>query len=229
MPKVGYKQKEEHKRKVAESVALFISEKRRRFGFVNSPETRRKISEANKKNPNRYWLGKKRPPFSEERRRRMSETHKGKVLSQETREKISKNNSMHSPEIRRKVSVALRGRIMSEETRKKMSEARRGKRTGENSPSWKGGISKTNVRIRNSAEYRNWRREVFRRDDYSCVLCFRKRITLNADHYPKMFKEILKEERIVSLEQAMKCTKLWDVNIGRTLCKECHHRITWGK
>ena len=46
----------------------------RKKGYKCSEETKKKISENNA----RYWLGKKRPPFSEEWIRKISESHKGK-------------------------------------------------------------------------------------------------------------------------------------------------------
>ena len=54
-----------------------------------SEETRKKLSEFRLKNPTRYWLGKKRPPFSKETKQKMSKTRKGIKLSKETRERIS--------------------------------------------------------------------------------------------------------------------------------------------
>jgi len=45
------------------------------MGFKHSAESKRKMSEARSKNPviTRYWLGKKRPPFSEEWKKRIGE------------------------------------------------------------------------------------------------------------------------------------------------------------
>ena len=51
--------------------------------------------------------------FSEESRRKMSESHKGKK---------------HSEETRRKISGSLKGRKFSEETRRKISESHKGKK-----------------------------------------------------------------------------------------------------
>jgi len=83
---------------------------------------------------------------------------------------------------------------------------------GPNNPNWKGGIYPEHLRIRHSPEMKRWREEVFKRDNFTCVLCGRKRktgdrVVLHADHikpfakYPKLR---------LSLKN------------GRTLCKECH-------
>lgn len=45
---------------------------------------------------------------------------------------------------------------------------------------------------------------------------------LEADHCPKSFSEIFRENKIQSLEDALNCEELWDINNGRTLCKNCH-------
>lgn len=47
---------------------------------------------------------------------------------------------------------------------------------------WKGGITPTNTRLRNSAEARGWRRAVFHRDSYSCQICGYRGSNLVAHH-----------------------------------------------
>lgn len=77
---------------------------------------------------------------------------------------------------------------------------------GEKSHLWKGGVTKENTIIRQSAEYKNWRTSVFKRDDYSCVYCGSKK-NIEADHikqfafYPEL---------------------RFDIDNGRTLCHDCH-------
>ena len=79
-----------------------------------SAETCQKISEANKGKPAH---------------------NKGKTLSQEQRQKISKNNATKRPEVRQKISEANKGKKAwnkgkprSEETKNKISKAKRGKK-----------------------------------------------------------------------------------------------------
>jgi 5-methylcytosine-specific restriction endonuclease McrA len=74
---------------------------------------------------------------------------------------------------------------------------------------------------------KRWRLKVFERDNYKCVLCLRTRkygdrVILHADHYPKTFALILKENNIKTFEEAKKFNNLWDPFLGRTLCRECH-------
>jgi 5-methylcytosine-specific restriction endonuclease McrA len=105
--------------------------------------------------------------------------------------------------------------------------------TGENNPNWKGGKTKLSSKIRNSAEYSFWRMSVFRRDNWTCQTCGAKnkkgeKYIFDADHiYP--FSKILDDFNIASIEEAVSCEKLWDIENGRTLCRECHKKTeTWG-
>jgi hypothetical protein len=84
--------------------------------------------------------------------------------------------------------------------------------SGENNPKWKGGIYPEQLRIRHSPEMKRWSREVLKRDNYTCVKCGRKRkpgdrVLLEADHIKSFAK--YPELR-------------FDLNNGRTLCRECH-------
>lgn len=87
---------------------------------------------------------------------------------------------------------------------------------GENHINWKGGISTLNQFIRNSFEYKLWRRAVFERDNFSCVECGRKKSVsgkLTADHIKpfSLFPELR-----------------FELSNGRTLCRECHEKTdTW--
>jgi len=99
---------------------------------ITHPETRKKMSEANK--------GKKNPNFgkthTEETRKKMREAQKGKKASEETRKKLSEaqKGKKATEETRAKISDATKGennpnfgKKASEETRKKISEAMRWK------------------------------------------------------------------------------------------------------
>lgn len=95
---------------------------------------------------------------------------------------------------------------------------------------------KTSLRqiIRNSFEMRQWRNDVFKRDDYTCTLCGSRSkkgniIYIEADHYPKSFASLFNEYGFSSLLDAINCAELWDTNNGRTLCKACHLEVTHTK
>lgn len=68
------------------------------------------------------------------------------------------------------------------------------------------GVTKKHELIRKSAAYKEWRTQVFKRDNYTCVLC-KKRGYMHADHI-KSF----------SLFPKLRL----DMANGRTLCVECH-------
>jgi len=85
-------------------------------------ETKRKMSDSHK--------GKK---FSAEHKRKLSEKGKLRTHSEETKRKISKSNKgkAKSKEHRRNISEARKGTTHSEETKRKMSKTRKGKTQSE--------------------------------------------------------------------------------------------------
>lgn len=84
--------------------------------------------------------------------------------------------------------------------------------SGENCFQWKGGISSENNIIRNSDEYRFWRKLVFKRDYYTCQFCGSYNEQKIEAHHVLSFMDY-PEYR-------------FDVNNGITYCKECHDTIT---
>jgi len=132
----------------------FVAQVRKTFPTKDAAiewETRflRKINAAN----NDRWLNRSNGDknfrgtglSSDKQRRASSKANKGKIVSEETRQKIrdarkrqappseetrrkiseSNKNRVHSEETRRKLSDAQKGRVFSKESRAKMSEARR--------------------------------------------------------------------------------------------------------
>lgn len=95
---------------------------------------------------------------------------------------------------------------------------------GANSPHWKGGITPLNQQIRHCPEYRNWIEQIFRRDNWTCTKCNQIGGNLEADHFPKPFCQILVDNEIKTFEDALKCSELWDISNGRTICLKCHNR-----
>lgn len=144
----------------------------------------------------------------------------------------------NSPETILKMSLAKKGKPQnssghlghkhSDETKRLYSLKRRGTRLGYKHPNWKGGITKINHAIRQMFEYRQWRSDVFTRDNFTCLWCNKRGIYLEADHFPKMFIEIINEYKIKTLEHAKNCQELWNINNGRTLCKHCHNKTKGG-
>lgn len=81
---------------------------------------------------------------------------------------------------------------------------------------WKGGITPQNVKERTSKNYLEWRRNVFIRDNFTCLLCGQKSGYLQAHHKKEWanFKELR-----------------YEVSNGATLCEKCHlnkaHNGSW--
>lgn len=98
--------------------------------------------------------------------------------------------------------------------------------SGEKNGNWKGGITPLNNKIRHLMEYDLWRKTILKRDNYICQICNRGCNVLNVDHFPKTFALIIKENEISSLEEAINCDELWDMNNARTLCIDCHKGTT---
>jgi len=96
-------------------------------------------------------------------------------------------------------------------------------RIGKKNPAWKGGIVNLTKRIRKSYKYRQWRSDVFTRDNFTCQECVVRGRYLEA-HHIKDFAKILAENNIQSLKDALACEELWNINNGRTFCKACHEK-----
>jgi hypothetical protein len=92
---------------------------------------------------------------------------------------------------------------------------------GKNSPHWKGGVTPLNMKVRRCAQYRNWRTEVFERDNWTCQMCGKRGGNLEADHYPIPFAEIM--ITLKSFREAKDSEKLWSISNARTLCVPCHN------
>lgn len=141
------------------------------------------VTEETRRRMAKSHLGKKRKPFSEECRINMSRAKKGK-----------KPNNY--------------GKKQSMETRLKKSKYMK---CIKNNPNWKDGKSHLKKTIRNQImltfDYKLWREEVFKRDNWTCQKCGLRGKRLEAHHI-----------------------KSWDkfpklrfyINNGLTLCKRCH-------
>lgn len=116
------------------------------------------------------------------------------------------------------------GRIKSIQERQNISFAKKGYK----SHFWKGGITPVCNLIRKSAQYKEWRKAVFERDNYTCQVCNIKGRYLNVNH-KKQFSDILKDNSIKTLEDALICQELWNLDNGATVCIDCHYFITFGK
>ena len=102
-----------------------------------------------------------------------------------------------------------KGNKLTEEHKRKISEFIGKTRNQENNPNWKGGKGRESKILYGSRMYKQWRRQVFQRDNYFCQFCGIKGTYLEAHHikswadYPEL---------------------RFDLNNGMTLCKECHRK-----
>jgi len=137
-------------------------------------------------------------------------------ITEETREKLRKNAKEKG------FGKWMKGKKLSEETRQKISK--------NSARIWLGKL------IRTSFEYKLWRKGVFLKDKYTCILCGDNQGgNLEADHYPIPFSAILNklivEQGLENLyNKALKYEMFWILDNGRTLCRECHKKTdTYGE
>ena len=174
----------------------------------------------------------KHKPTSEETKRKISKSNKGKICSKETRNKLSiahKGRKL-SEETKRKMSQSakrvgsglwMKGRKLTAETKEKIRIANirleSGKRfprmTGENNPNWKGGVT-TKDRLERVKFRQQMQKAVFERDDYTCQLCGTRGGYLQVDHIQSWAEYV---ELRFSMDNC------------RTVCMDCHYLITFEK
>lgn len=115
----------------------------------------------------------------------------------------------------------LTGYKHSLETRMKCAVARR----GEKNWAWKGGNRSLVSRIRHSLIYRLWRQEIYRKDDYTCAECGTRGNGNRFEvHHIISFALLINKNGIKSIEDAEKCSELWDINNAVVLCRNCHKK-----
>lgn len=191
-------------------------------------------------NRNCYWQslnGRKLAPFSEEHKRKIGDSNRGKVHSIEQNQRHSEilkgsipwnkgKKNIYTKETLIKISLSTKKAMSNPDVISKMSLCKKGKpnacigqkrpnMTGVNNPRWKGGLSTEHEQIRKSTEYKLWRKAVFARDNYTCVACKATKCELNADHIkPFAFFPELR----------------FAIDNGATLCVPCHRKTpTYGE
>jgi hypothetical protein len=163
-----------------------------------------------------------------EYREKLKRITTGRHLSKETRQKLSGalRGLKRTPEQRSRISKSHMG-IGHKHTlldRLKMSIAQR----GELGNGWKGGVYRINQGIRRAIqctfEYRQWRSDIFHRDNFTCQKCGDFSSGNLRAHHLKTFQDIINLHGITTVEQARNCEELWDINNGVTLCVKCHKK-----
>jgi hypothetical protein len=167
------------------------------------------------------WTDERRQSFSA-KKKGCRGIWKGKTLPESARENMRKARvgMTLSPEHRHNIGLSITGRKFSEATLDKLRAhrhtpetiAKMKGRTGSRCPAWKGGISSINNALRNSTEARQWKREVFRRDNFTCQDCGAKSSRGHKVHIQAHHLQSWSEFPALRFE----------VSNGLTLCHLCH-------
>ena len=143
--------------------------------------------------------------------------YKIKPCSKKRKIKISlaNKNRKHTIESKNNMSMAHKGYKMPEEQKKKIGLAN----SGSKSHLWKGGISKLKIykHYRNK-EYIDWRKQVFQRDNFTCLNCGNRSSVSNP--------VVIHPHHINSYTNFP--AQRYDIDNGVTLCVPCHHQLHWG-
>jgi len=171
-------------------------------GRTLSEETKLKIS-ISKKGKTAWNKGR---AMSKATKNKMSLAKKGKYIL----EKNPFYGKTHSEKTRTKISEKLKGKPWKEKyIRKRIKSMPK----GINHYNWKGGVTSTNRKLRNSYKWKTWRNKIFKRDDYTCQnpnckYCANKKGTELHPHH------------IISLSENKSLT--FDLDNGITYCKYHH-------
>ena len=170
----------------------------KKIASLNLPEVKERQKEGIKKS------------WTDEKKIKMSNFNKGKILSEEHKKKIGIGNTgkVRTEIVKEKIRNALifGGYMLGDKNIMKNEEIV-SRFKGDNNPNWKGGNSKGYKTGYYSTEYKIWRKTVFERDDYQCKKCNAKGVYLTAHHiksfahYPEL---------------------RFEINNGLTLCEKCH-------
>ena len=177
---------------------------------------------------------------SEETRKKISESHKGKILSEEHKKNLSVSHKGQHSSIKTQFfkgqkpwNTGKNRPAFSDEWKENIRKSLKGKYIGEKHWNWNGGITTIRTLLWHSDKYQSWRNAIFLKDNYICQICGIKNgdgktIPLEADHYPVPFAFYLEQIKKISndkfkwFEIALQFQPLWK-STGRTLCKFCHN------
>lgn len=101
------------------------------------------------------------------------------------------------------------GKHRDKTTKEKISKNNGGFKRGKLNPSWNGGVTSREERIRASVEYGLWRNAIWARDNWTCQKCKIRGGILHAHHIKPFSK--FPEIRLA-------------IDNGTTLCVKCHRK-----
>ena len=180
----------------------------------------KKRTDEQKKHQSEMLKGRKKPPRSEEHKRKLSEVAKTRVFSKETREKLSRAlignkrglGYKHTEDAKRKIGLngfhyGMKGKKHTEETKNKISMSNK----GEKHHNWLGG--------RSLEEYgKDWtddlKDSIRKRDIYICQLCgiHQEELDRSLDvHHIDYDKYNLNPENLIAL------------------CRNCHTKTSFNR
>jgi len=96
-----------------------------------------------------------------------------------------------------------------------MAEDYKDRLKAENHWNWQGGITEKQSRDNLYEGYKDWRKAVFKRDNYTCRMCEANQSGTLVAHHIKERKDYPE--------------LLLDIDNGLTLCKKCHKKGHYGK
>lgn len=171
---------EETKKKMSETRKRLFKE-----GKLISPNKKNGVSLEVRKKISIALKGKSY--LTEEGRKKITLIHKGKIISQEHKEKLKIINTgkKYTPETLKKMSIAQLGKKLSEETKMKISKIHKGRKYSlehnkklsislkgkyvlEKSWNWKGGISFENYPPEFNSQLKE---QIRKRDNSTCKIC----------------------------------------------------------
>lgn len=161
MPKGISKNPQETSRKLR----LARTRRKDKLGYINSPESRAKISKAKKgKIPKSFSL--------------IQGWNKGKKHTEETKRKMSQNHGRWNKGMKfpYKSRPSMKGR-------KIWNKGLKGFMGGNKHYNWKGGVAPINQIIRGSLEYKLWEDSVKNRDNNCCQKCEESRVNKLVGHH----------------------------------------------
>lgn len=151
--------------------------------------------------------------FSAETRLKMRNSHLGIKLSPKHRAKVIKTlrpirkGGTYEEAFGSEIASAMKAKMRQAKLGKKMPWNKGEHCKGEKNWQWKGGTSKNYRTGYYSTKYKQWRKQVFERDGYTCQDCGVKGTYLTA-HHIKSF--------------AHYPTLRFELSNGLTLCEDCH-------
>ncbi|MFA5072090.1 MAG: hypothetical protein WC511_07120 [Candidatus Pacearchaeota archaeon] len=157
-----------------------------------------------------YSLWQKTQKISEERKLKASNTLKGRKITW-----IKKSGKYIKCKVCNKEFYITNSGLNRRFCSRRCSKLR------ENNPGWTGKLKETiRKTIESLYEYRLWHSDVLKKDNFKCQKCFSNKNIIV--HHIKKVSSIIDEYNIKTIDDAINCQELWNINNGLTLCQDCH-------